>query len=223
MPIRINLLAEHQAAEETRRRDPVKRFAKVAACLVVMVLVWSSSLQVEILAKKSQLNNQRAARDKMTNEYSEVIKNEIKLADVNSKLVALNHLAAERFLQSTMLNTLLHATVDGIQITRLRTEQGFDMTAEVKATKENPKAAKPASTTEKSKLTLDAKDMSPNPGNEQINKFKETLAQTPYFMAKHISIDNIQLKNLSTPQLDAESGKSFVLFSLECLYPEKRR
>ena len=45
MPIRINLLAEQQAAEELRRRDPVKRAIWVAGFFVVVVVVWSGYLQ----------------------------------------------------------------------------------------------------------------------------------------------------------------------------------
>jgi hypothetical protein len=222
MPIRINLLAEAQAAEDSRRRDPVKRFAKVAACFIIMVLVWSSSLQVKILAEKSRLNNQEAAKSKLTNEYSQVLVDKQKLADVQDKLAALHRLAAERFLQSTMLDTLMHATVDGIQITKLRTEQSFTDVAAVEP-KGHEKTGNPASATEHVKLVLDAKDSSANPGDEQISKFKETLAHTPYFVKEQISINNILLKNLSTPQLDTDSGKPFVLFSLECLYPDKTR
>ena len=40
---------------------------------------------------------------------------------INDKLTALNHLAANRFLPATLLDSLMHATVDGIQITKLHT------------------------------------------------------------------------------------------------------
>ncbi len=226
MPIRINLLAEAQAAEEVRRRDPVKRAGLVAVCLVVMVLVWMSSLQVKILADNSHLGNLQAKLSSRTNDYVQILNNKKKLVEVREQLAALNRLAANRFLHATLLNSLLHASVEGIQITRLHTDQGFDVTAEVKLYMEGNKvvvAAKPATSTEKIRLLLDAKDTSANPGNEQINKFKETLAQTAYFQAQHISTNNVLLKNLSTPQLDNESGKPYVLFNLECLYPDRIR
>src|SRR5262249_12671753 len=134
-------------------------------------------------------------------------------------------LSANRFLQSAMLDSLMHSTVDGIQITHLRTEQGYENFPEVAAVLSNGKMipGKPATATQKVKLVLDAKDTSANPGNEQITKFKETLAQTPYFQSEQISTNNILLKNLSTPQLDNESGKPYVLFTLECIYPDKTR
>lgn len=225
MPIRINLLAEAQAVEEIRRRDPVKRSIYVAVCLIIMVLVWISSLQVKIMADDSRLGNLQSRLSSKTNEYNQILNNKQKLGEVNDKLAALNKLAAERFLQATLLDSLLHSTVDGIQITHLRTDLSYDSIAEIKAYEDHGRTipGKPAAATEKKKLVLDAKDTSANPGDEQINKFKETLAATPYFQAQQISTNNILLKNLSTPQLDNDTGKPYVLFSLECIYPDRTR
>ena len=225
MPIRLNLLAEAQAAEELRRRDPVKRAALVAGALVIMMLVWISSLQVKIMADNSQLANLQSTLYSHTNEYNKVMENKRRLEDVDDRLLSLNHLAAARFLEAPLLNALMHSTVDGIQITHLRTEQTFDINQEVKAPSERGHigVSRPATSVEKNKLVLDAKDTSPNPGSEQINRFKETLAHSPYFIAQQMTTNNIQLKNLSPPQLDVESGKPYVLFSLECRYPEKTR
>ena len=226
MPIRINLLAEAQATEELRRRDPVKRAIYVAVCLIVMVLVWMSSLQVKIMADKAHLNNLEARLYSRTNEYTKILANKKNLDDVHDKLAALNHLATARFLQATLLNAPMHATVDGIQLLHLRTDHQFENMPEMKAVVEHGKTVTPgraAGAVERIKLILDAKDVSSNPGNEQINKFKQTLADTPYFKTEQISTNNILLKNLSPPQYDNESGKTYVLFSLECLYPDKSR
>lgn len=226
MPIRINLLAEAQAAEDLRRRDPVKRSVWVAGALIVMVLFWISSLQVKIIADKSGLGAMETRMNSHTNEYYQVLNNKQKLKDTGEKLTALNRLAANRFLQATLLNAPMHATVEGIQIVKLRTENGFDFLPEIKEQKEGKKIivpARAATAVERAKLVVDAKDTSAHPGDEQINKFKETLAETPYFKAEHISTNNIMLKNLSTPQSDGESGKTFVLFTLECSYPDKSR
>jgi len=226
MPIRINLLAEAQAAEDLRRRDPVKRSVWVAGALIIMVLFWISSLQVKIIADKAGLGSAEARMNLKTNDYYQVLNNKQKLKETGEKLVALNHLAADRFLQATLLNAPMHATVDGIQIVHLRTENSFELVPEIREQKEGKKIivpARAAAAIERVKLVLDGKDNSANPGNEQITKFKETLAETPYFKAEHISTNNIMLKNLSTPQSDGESGKTFVLFSLECSYPDKSR
>jgi hypothetical protein len=227
MPIRINLLAEAQAVEELRRRDPVKRAIFVALSLVVMVLVWISSLQVKIMADNSRLGNLQSRLSLRTNDYTQILDNKRKLTEANDKLTALNRLAANRFLHATLLDSLMHATVDGIQITKFRTDENVDTTLEVKPVLNEAGRmvanGKPATATEKIRLILDARDASPNPGDEQINKFKETLARTPYFESQKISTNNILLRNLSSPQLDNDSGKPYVLFTLECDYPDRTR
>ena len=56
MPIRINLLAEQQAADELRRRDPVKRATWAGGFLVGVLTVWSGYLQVKLMAATSEVN-----------------------------------------------------------------------------------------------------------------------------------------------------------------------
>lgn len=226
MPIRINLLAEAQAAEELRRKDPVKRAIYVGICLVLMVIVWISSLQVRILTDKAGLSTLEARLSSRTNAYTQILQNKQMLQDVKAKLSALNRLAVNRFLVATLLDAPMHAPVDGIQILRLRTEQNFDLAPAVPEVKENGRVvsqAKPASSVERVKLIFDAKDSSANPGNEQITKFKEALAETPYFEAEQITTNKILLKNLSLPQTDPDSNKGFILFTLECQYPDHNR
>ena len=222
MPIRINLLAEAQAVEDLRRRDPVKRAIWVAFFVVVLVLIWSSFLQAKIIADGSRLGNLEGKLSSQTNQYTQIIANRNKLNELNNKLSALGRLATNRFLNATLLDALQQSTVDGIQLMKLHTDQAFEVTAEVKP--ENGKTAgHPAVSKEKITLYLDAKDTSPNPGGEQIYKFKDTLAHTSYFVEQHISTNQIQLKALATPQLDNESGKPYVTFTLECVYPDRVR
>jgi hypothetical protein len=225
MPIRINLLAEAQAAEELRRRDPVKRAAWAGGCLIALVLMWSSFLQARIIADNSKLNGMEAKLGSKTNQYATIINNKRRLKDVEDKLAALNRLVTNRFLHGTVLDALQHSTVEGIQLTRMRTEQNFEITPEVKPTTVDGKhlPGKPGGSIERIKLILDAKDTSLNPGGDLINRYKENLANTPYFQDEHISTNDILLKNLSAPQRDNESGKPFVQFNLECRYPERTR
>jgi hypothetical protein len=49
------------------------------------------------------------------------------------------------------------------------------------------------------------------------------LAATTYFKDEHISTNNIQLRNLGVAQIDTETGKPYVQFTLECVYPDKVR
>jgi hypothetical protein len=221
MPIRINLLAEAQAAEELRRKDPVKRTIWGGVVAVCVVLVWSSSLQVKVMTQNGKLNGLEAALASRTNTYQQVLKDKKKLAETTEKMGALTQLATNRFLQGQLLDALQHATVDGIQLTRVKIEQSYDVTPATKAADNKP--AKPGKSVEKIMLILEAKDTSANPGGDQVNKFKETLAQNPYFKARNVTTNEVLLKNLATPQLDQDTGKPFVQFTFECKYPDKTR
>ncbi len=225
MPIRINLLAEAQALEELRRRDPVKRAIWAGFFVVVLVLFWGSFLRVKIITDNSRLSNLESQLSSQTNQYTQIIANRNKLNDLNNKLSALSRLTTNRFLHATLLDALQQSTVDGIQLVKLHSEQAYEVTAEVKpvATDGAKSPGHPASSKEKITLLLDAKDTSPNPGGEQIYKFKDSLAHTPYFMEQRISTNQIQLKALATPQLDNESGKAYVTFTLECDFPDRVR
>lgn len=53
MPIRINLLAEAQAAEEMRRKDPVKRSIWIGGFIVFLTLLAALTLQLKISRVRS--------------------------------------------------------------------------------------------------------------------------------------------------------------------------
>src|SRR5260370_30694578 len=189
MPIRINLLAEAQAMEELRRRDPVKRAIWGGFFVVVLVLMWSSFLQAKIITDNSRLSNLESQLSSQTNQYTQIITNRNKLNKINTKPSALSRLATNRFLHATLLDALQQSTVDGIQLVKLHTEQAYEVTAEVKSvtTDSGKTPGHPASSKEKITLLLDAKYTSPNPGSEQIDTLKDSLAHTPYFWEQLIS------------------------------------
>ena len=78
------------------------------------------------------------------------------------------------------------------------------------------------SITEKIALTLRARDLGPGPG-DQIGRFKEAIASAPYFQLLLGKTNEVKLTNLSAPQLDLDTGKPCVLFTLECRFLEKVR
>jgi hypothetical protein len=219
MPIHINLLAESQALEEIRRRDPVKRAIWVAVCVVVLVLVWSSFLQVNIMSGNGKLSALESKLNTKTNEYAKVLENQKKLVEINGKLASLNQMASGRYLEANLLDAFMHAPADGVQINHLRTEQAYDITQDVKASGSAP--GKAGCSTQRIKLFIDARDASPSPGIMQVNKFKETLAHTGYFEQEKIGTNAITLKGISSLNFDNDTQKPFVTFSLECQYPER--
>lgn len=223
MPIRINLLAEAQALEESRRRDPVKRAIWVGAGLLAVMLVWISELQLKSLIARGDLNRVAAQLNSRTNEFQQVLTNQRKLVDANRKLALLQQMSTNRLLHGTLLNALQQTTLDDVQLIRLRTDESYVYNEEVKPKTngvDHVTPGRPASVTEKVTITLEARDSAPNPG-DQVNKFKQAISQSPYFQTALGSSSEVRLANLSPPQ--TLEGKPFVLFTLECRFPEKTR
>jgi hypothetical protein len=225
MPIRLNLLAEAQAAELERRRDPVKRAVWLAALAIVLVLVWSSSLQFKAILLQSDVSRLESQINARNNEYKGVLDNQNRIADTKRKLEALQRLTANRLLHGTLLNALQQTTVDDVQLLRLRVEQLYSG-VEATKTRTNEQGAvilgKPATSTERILLTLEGADSSVNPG-DQLNKYKDALGTNAYFKEVLLKTNAISLRNLAPPQLSPLTGKRSVIFTLECRYPEKTR
>lgn len=223
MPIRINLLAEAQALEDQRRRDPVKRVILAGAMLVVLMLVWGSSLMLKTIIVHSDLGRLEAELNSRTNDYRHVLDSKRLLAEDNQKLSALNRLATSRFLVGNFLDAFQQTTLDNVQLVHLKLDLSYAMTEETKAQskEDGGKPGKPATSTEKISFSLNAKDTSPTSG-DAVNKFRELLYATPYFKERLGDQSDIRLKSLSAPQTDPD-GKPFVLFALEANLPEKKR
>ena len=223
MPIRINLLSEAKATEELRRHDPVKRVIFCGAFLVVLMLVWSSSLLLEGMLAKKAVTDRQTQIELSTNEFQQVMINLQKIGEVKQKLEALKKLTDSRFLQGNLLNALQQAHVDGVRLTRLSVDQKY-FNKEGTASKTNEFGVipgRPGTVTEKIVVTLDARDSSASPG-DQVNKMKDAVANQTYFKTALNKTNSVQLVNLSAPQVSPD-GKSFVLFTLECDFPEVTR
>jgi uncharacterized membrane protein YgcG len=116
MPIRINLLAEVQALEDMRRRDPVKRAIYVAVLLVLAILVWSSSLQLKSMIAKGELSRLEGQIGARNAEYKSVLEKQRRLSDTTLRLAKLHELASNRVLYGTILNSLQQNTMDDVQL-----------------------------------------------------------------------------------------------------------
>ena len=226
MPIRINLLAEDQAAEEMRRQDPVKRAIVLASFLVALVLMWSGWLQVKLGYAAHEQAKYEGQWAKLEKDFTTVTANLQKTAEIESKLSALHQLETNRFLWGMPLSALQHVMIGNIQVTRIKTSQSYVLTEEVKPkTSDDGKTTpgKPPTSTEKILLTITARDSGSPPGL-QVNPFKESIAALPYFKDHLKRVDGVHLTELSPPQTDpTEPGKPFVLLTLDCIYPEKTR
>lgn len=223
MPIRINLLSEALAAEELRRRDPVKRAIFIGVFLVALSLVWYSSTLLEFKLAQRNFTLVESEIQSQTNAYSVVQIDQKRIADSQLRLAALQRLNTNRFLQGNLLNALQQIYVPNVQLTRLRLDQSYSAKAGA-APQTNSVgivAGRPGTSTEKITLILDARDSGPNPG-DQVNRFKEAVTKQDYFKANLDRTNGVRLLNLLPAQTSA-SGRPFVLFTLECRFTEKSR
>jgi len=223
MPIRLNLLAEAQAVEDLRRRDPIKRVICGGLLLVALMLVWWSWLQLRVMVAHADLSQIEGQIQSHTNAYQVVLVNQRKIAGAKDNLFALKKLTTDRFLQGNLLNALQEATVPGVQLTRLRVDQTYVATEGTAAQASSTRIAlgHPGTVKEKIVVTLDARDYSSSPG-DQVNKFKDAISRQPYFQAELDKTNGVRLTNLSPPQVGPD-GKPSVMFTLECIYPSQTR
>jgi hypothetical protein len=223
MPIRINLLAEAQAVEDLRRRDPIKRVIFGGLLVVALLLVWWSWLQLRVMVANQNLSQVEGQIQLHTNAYQVVLVGQRKITEAKESLTALQKLTSSRFLQGNLLNALQHTTVPGVQLTRLREDQTYLVT-DATAPQTNDtiiKRGSPGAVTERIVVSLDARDFSSSPGDE-VNKFKDAISFEPYFQAELDKTNGVRLTNLSPPQIGSD-GKPSVLFTLQCTYPDQTR
>ena len=224
MPIRLNLLAEAQALEEQRRKDPVKRSIWAAVLLIALVCAWASSLQLKAIVSNNVLEDIATQMSACTNEYKQVVEMQKKTGDMTKKLIALQTLSTNRFLNGTLLNALQQTTVENVQFVHLRLNQTYQLAEETKpkTNGSNVIPGTPAKVTEKLVLTLDGADSSPNPG-EQVARMKDTISTYTYFQENLDNSNPVLWKNSSSPQISPDTGRAIVNFTLECRYTDKTR
>ncbi|MBN2505930.1 MAG: hypothetical protein JXQ71_04480 [Verrucomicrobia bacterium] len=226
MPIRINLLAEDQALEEERRRDPVKRAYLAAGLIIAAVLAWTSLLQMKVMNRRAQFNGLQAQWTGLAEDYTRAVDQQRKVIEAEQHIAALHTLTTNRFLWGTALNALQAAMVgvDHIQVTRLSCVQTYRTSDEVKTTTRNgiEIPGKPAQATETISMKIRATDASPQPGSA-VDKFKKSLGKIPYFAANLRKTNGVMLTSLSPPQTAAGGRQPFVTFSVQCDFPEKVR
>jgi hypothetical protein len=224
MPININLLAEAQAAEELRRRDPVKRAVFIGISLVAVFFVWYAAVMALALEAKGTDTGVQTAIDSKTNAYGQVLLEQKSLDSAKAKLAALNKLQATRFLQGNLLNALQMATVNGVQLTGMSLDQNYFLQPGTDSQNNNGHTipGRPASVTERITLRLDGRDYSAIPGN-QINNFMGVIVKQDFFQHVLSKTNAIELTGPPSASQPDSNGKTFVTFSLQSQFPEKTR
>lgn len=210
MPIRINFLAERQAEDEVRRRDPVKRAMLAAAGLIAVMLVWGGSRQYELLRVRREADHYRRQISALTN-YSEAVRLKNQLVVMEQRLQDLRKRAADRFLWAPVLHALQYATVANVHLVRLRGQQQY-----TEAAKGTNVAAR-APITGSLRISITGQDR--QDGN-QISQFQSAIAAQPYFATNLAKAVELEGRGPRTEDPEAP-GKPYVEFYLNCDFRER--
>jgi hypothetical protein len=125
MPIHINLLAEQQAAEESRRRDPIKRAIFGGSVLTLLVVAWMGITQLKVRAARSELATCNLRLKNLEESTKQARATQIAALDSESRLKALDHYTANRFFWGTFLDELQHSAVDHVRLTEILANQKY--------------------------------------------------------------------------------------------------
>jgi hypothetical protein len=223
MPIRINLMAEAQALEEARRRNPVKLGIWIAGFFVAVVMLWIAKLQLDIYFAKNEwgtLNSQwRAAEDK----YNNVTNQEARIEGIKEKIAALDHLKTNRFLWGPVLNALQQTVVDQIQVTRVWGAQTFEHEAPRSIGSGASLKTIPGTVNfEKVKLSIAGKDYSPTA--EGYKKYEDTLNHFDFFAKRMNGHDGFTIEGAPSARIPESPGSSreYRTFTLTNTFPDIR-
>jgi hypothetical protein len=223
MSIRINLLAEGQSAEETRRKNPVKLAIWISSFLVTVVVLYIVKLQLDIMfSKKTYVAIEQSWKEN-NDKYKAVTNNIAKTAELDRKLAALDRLATNRFYWAPVLNALQQTIIGNIQVIRVTGEQKYNNEEPRMIGAGATKVTVPGAMVEKDSLYIDAKDFDPNAQN--YDKFKETLSGFDSFV-KLLGPRNAFILDgtLSAPSVDpTDPARQFVVFRLASHFTEVRR
>ena len=218
--IRINLLAEDQAAEEMRRRDPVKRAIWAGGVLCGLMLVWIIGMQTKLVAAK-RVYEQTQTEWKTLEKADGIIRTNLsRSALLERRLAALANLSSNRFLWSAPLNALQFSMIPDIEIIEITAKQTYTPTP-AKIDPNTKKVQVPAAVTERISLTIKADDFAPaNQANH--TKFMDSVAKQPFFRDNLRRPDPLKFTERTPTPPEAESRRT-ASFSFECQFPEKVR
>ena len=226
MPIRINLLAEDQAAEEMRRKDPVKRSIWVGSFVVFLVLLWGLTIFLKSIIARAELSSSEGRWKSMEKKVKQIEVDRKQTAEIEKKQSALTQFTTNRFLWANALNALQDTLVDNIQIIRLKSEQvyvggeGAKPPPGVPAAAAGPAHSRAGFAVEKIVVHLDGRDFSERVA-ERVPQFKESLANSSFFQACLQKTNSVMLTSLSAPQ--AEKKGPCVVFGLQLNLQDKER
>jgi len=225
MPIRINLLAEAQAAEEARRRDPVKLSIWIGSFVVCLVALWIFKLQLDLLFANRTFRAEEKMWENLQKPYYEALTNRATITRMEAKLASLNRLSTNRFLWGTLLDALQQVSVEGVVVKNIKGTQSFrvDPGTPSKTVDGKTKPAIPAFSVAQCSVEIRGCDYAVE--EQSYSRYKEQLNQLPYFLTRLGVNEGFTLSGslgqaTSDPQ---DPARLYVNFTLICHFPEVRR
>lgn len=217
MPIVINLLAEEQAAEEQRRRDPVKKATFIAIGVVGLVVLWALLTLVRLSAAKGELDKQTAAYAALEDQ-EKAVKEDLKATkDAEGNLAALHRLVTNRFIWAPALDALQFTIPDGVVVFRVETSQTYAVDQGIPPRPKDGVKGRPASSVEQISFTIHATDF-----NNAYSDFIEKISNHPYFKEKLKDGGQVKLLERSRPQ-EGMNGQQYRSIVIECEFPKTER
>ncbi len=216
MPIRINLLAEEQAAEELRRKDPLKRAIIIAGVVVAVVVVFAGFNTMRVKASTAEANGIRQAYEDVKDKELALKEMRAMTGRLEANLDSLHRLATNRFLVAPVINELQFSMVDGIRLTRFVIKQNFEEYAAVPPPPDTDEQGIPAKSIEHVAFEIYADD--------RAGKYNEYMAKiAERFEGRLRKRDGVKLQNLSDPIESADGSGSYRAVVIECRYPSVTR
>jgi hypothetical protein len=220
MPIKLNLLAEQQHADDLRRRDPVKRTAYAGAAALALMFAYYGLLHVQAMSINNSLKLQQDRLADVEKKSQQAIAALKRSAALESRLKALQAVSTNRFLWANAMDSLQHTTAPGVQFIRVKAKQNYI----VDPAPLDPKAPKKQRySTEQFVLSIEARDYA-DAAALNHTKLMSEVGKAPAFHSRLKDDDAVVLKERGSLQPDPiDPARSFIRFIIECRFPETKR
>lgn len=216
MPIRINLLAEEQAADELRRKDPLKRVIIIAGVVVAVVVFFAGMNTMRVKAATAEANGVRQSYEDIKDKEFALKEMRAMTGRLESNLDSLHRLATNRFLTAPVINELQYCVLDGVRFTQFVMNQRFEEYEEIPPPPDTDEKPIPAKSIEHVSFEIYANDSA-----GRYNEFMAKIAER--FEGKLRKRDGVTLQNLSDPIEAVDGSGVYRAIVIECRYPSVTR
>jgi len=212
-------MAEAQALEEARRRNPVKLGIWIGGFLVALMGLWIGNVEMKVYFAKNDLAGLNQRWKDAEGKFNSVTTQEALLAAVQGKTNALNYLRTNRFYWGSVLNALQYTVVTNIVVTHVWGVQTFEREPNrVVQGRTYPGTA----TLEKVKLFIAGKDYT---AAEGYKNYEDALNHFDFFAKQMGGREGFTIEGAPGPKVPVALGshEEYRAFTLTNQFPDLRR